>query len=117
MEINEQFKKEIAPFTWVEGDYGFCVMLEAGTYLTDVFSTRYEEGFEGNGYDWCSLAMVYLDEQCPDLADLLDFDPEADTFVVHCDDKDALAQFVQGFKQACENKELILDMFSRAELD
>ncbi len=38
-------------------------------------------------------------------------------FCAYSGDKDALADFILGFKKACDDKELILDLFSRAELD
>ena len=38
-------------------------------------------------------------------------------FCAYSDDKDALADFILRFKEACEDKILILDLFSRAELD
>ena len=46
-----------------------------------------DEGFEG-GYDWNSLALVFL-----------------------------LEKNARGFRAACEGRELITDLFSRAELD
>jgi hypothetical protein len=47
----------------------------------------------------------------------VDFDPEAGMFCVYSKDKDALLDFILHFKKACEDKTLILDLFSRAELD
>ena len=43
---------------------------------------------------------------------LYDFLPEGKKFY-----KDALAEFILRFKNACEDNVLILDLFSRAELD
>ena len=100
MKITEGFEKEIAPFFWVEHGESASVCLNAGEYLQEIFATREEEGFEGNGYDWGSLAQVFLDEQCADLQE-----------------KDALADFILRFKKACEDKSFILDLFRRAELD
>ncbi len=117
----EQFKKEIAPFFWIEAegdqdedDYA-QVCLNAGEYLQDVFDNC--EGCEGSGYDWESLAQVFLEEKCSDLQEKINFDPEADMFCVYSDDKEALADFILHFKKACEDKTLILDLLSRAELD
>ena len=76
MEITESFKQDIAPFFWVDHDESASVCLEVGTYLQDIFDTRADEGFEGSGYDWGSLAQVFLDEKCPQLKDSVDFDPE-----------------------------------------
>lgn len=118
MKITEQFKKEIAPFFWVEHGSSVSVCLDAGSgYLQEIFDTRAEEGFTGNGYDWESLAQVFLDEQCPDLCGKISFDPEADMFCAYSEDRDALADFILHFKKACDDKSLILDLFGRAELD
>lgn len=118
MEINETFKNGIAPFYWVEQSYGASVCLDVGDeYLQEVFDTRYEEGFIGNGYDWSSLAQAFLNEKCPELQEKIDFDPEADMFCAYSKDKDALADFISGFQKACEDRALILDLFGKAELD
>lgn len=117
MEITETFKQEIAPFFWVAHNETASVCLDVGSYLQEVFDSRADEGFEGSGYDWGSLAQVFLDEKCPQLKDRVDFDPEGSMFCAYAKDKEALADFIRQFKQACEDKALILDLFSRAELD
>lgn len=117
MKNTEQFEKEITPFYWVALDDGASVCLTVGEYLQEIFDTREEEGFIGNGYDWGSLAQVFLDEKCPDLQEKINFDPEADMFCAYSKEEDALADFILRFKKACEDKPFILDLFSRAELD
>jgi hypothetical protein len=67
MEITEKIEKEISPFFWVDYDESASVCLDVGEYLQDVFDTREDEGFEGNGYDWASLAQVFVNEHCLDL--------------------------------------------------
>ena len=76
MEITKEFKDEIAPFVWVEQSLDASVCLKAGEYLQDIFDTRENEGFIGNGYDWGSLAQVFLDERCPGLQEKIHFDPD-----------------------------------------
>ncbi len=117
MEITEKFKNEIAPFFWVEYSSGASACLNAGEYMQEVFDTRADEGFEGSGYDWSSLAQVFLGECCPDLKEKINFDPEADMFCACSADRDALADFILQFKKACEDKKVILELFRRAELD
>lgn len=117
MNITEQFEEEIHPFVWGKGHSGAFVCLGAGKYLQEIFDTRADEGFIGNGYDWGSLAQVFLDEKCSDLRDKITFDPEADMFCAISDDEEAMADFILRFKGACEDKALILDLFSRAEWD
>ena len=117
MAITKQFENEIAPFFWVEQRSGASVCLSAGGYLQDIFDTRADEGFIGNGYDWGSLAQVFLDERCPNLQEKISFDPEADLFCAYSGDSEALADFILCFRKACEDKALIADLFSRAEPD
>ncbi|WP_316245752.1 Imm51 family immunity protein [Paenibacillus senegalimassiliensis] len=109
---------DIAPFKLVDqGERGMSVILPVGSYLTELFASRADEGFEGSGYDWTSLAFVYLAEQMPDLEGIVRFDPEGSMFCAYSSDREALKAFAVGFKQACENEALIRDLFSRAELD
>nr|WP_244169863.1 immunity 51 family protein [Paenibacillus helianthi] len=108
----------VAPFILVEQENGgVSVILSVGTYLADLFDTRADEGFEGNGYDWASLAAVFLEEQMPELTGIVHFDPEADMFCAYSGNREAILGFAAGFKQACEDEALIRDLFSRAELD
>lgn len=68
IKINEEFNREIAPFFWVKQRAGASVCLSAGDgYLQEIFAARADEGFIGNGYDWSSLAQVFLDEHCAEL--------------------------------------------------
>ena len=118
MAVTEEFEKEIAPFFWVESERSVSVCLNTGKYyLQEVFSTRSDEGFEGNGYDWESLARVFLEEKMPDMTEKINFDPEAGMFCAYSEDGEALQRFVRSFKNACEDETLITDLFSRAELD
>ncbi|GGH62879.1 hypothetical protein GCM10008014_39750 [Paenibacillus silvae] len=111
-------KEAITPFKFIDSGSGsYSVILNAGSYLQDVFDTRADEGFEGGGYDWASLAAVFLEEKMPHLTSVIRFDPEADMFCAYTNDKEALITFILGFKQACEQHDLIIDLFSRAELD
>ena len=111
------FEQSIKPFFWVEHEKSVSVCLNVGEYKTEIFQAREEEGFEGNGYDWGSLAKVFLEEQKPELIEVVKFDPEADMFCVYSSNTDALKTFIIAFKETCENETLIQDLFSRAELD
>lgn len=113
----DSLKEQIRPFFWVEHANSFSVCLNAGEYRSEVFETRENEGFEGNGYDWASLASVFIAERMPELEEVVKFDPEAGMFCAYSSDADALKRFILSFKTACEDEILIRDMFSRAELD
>ncbi len=45
--------------------YTHLYMFLVAEYLQDVFDNC--EGCEGSGYDWESLAQVFLEEKCSDL--------------------------------------------------
>ena len=113
----ENFKETISPFFWVEHEKSVSVCLYVGDYKNEIFLAREDEGFEGNGYDWASLASVFVDEKTPELKDVVDFDPEGSMFCAYSSDAEALKRFILSFKQACEDDKLISDLFSRAELD
>lgn len=115
--MQEDLKTKIAPFFLVEHETSSSICLDVGEYKAELFDLRADEGFEGNGYDWESLATVFLEEKEPHLIDIVDFDSEASVFCAYSSDKEALIEFILKFKDACENKELIEDLFSRAELD
>lgn len=113
----DNWKESIKPFEWVQYKERFSVCLETGDYLQDVFDARSDEGFEGNGYDWESLAKALIKEKCQELADGLEFDSEADMFCVYSKDDKILRDFICLFKKVCEDKNIIMDIFSRAELE
>lgn len=110
------FENKIMPFFWTEHEEMASVCLNVGEYCKDVFEIRASEGFLGNGYDWESLATVFLEEKTQNLIEEIQFDSEAGMFCVYSENKEALKKFVLEFKKACEDKKLIKDLFSRAEL-
>ena len=111
------FEETIKPFFWVEHEKSTSLCLSNLNYKAEIFDSRADEGFIGNGYDWGSLAVVFLDEKMSDLIDTVKFDPEADMFCAYSSDSEALKKFALSFKEACENTELISELFSRAKLD
>ncbi len=113
----QKLKEAITPFFWVQHDNHASVCLDIGTYKPHIFDTRADEGFEGNGYDWASLAQVFLQEKKPALQEKINFDPEGSMFCVYSSDLEALEEFILSFIKACEDDSLIQDLFSRAELD
>ncbi len=127
--MNEQTKVEklnsvvnvadkIKPFMLIEHDNGSAsVILNVGTYKNEIFQSRKDEGFEGGGYDWGSLAAVFLEEKMPEMVDIIHLDPEASMFSAYSDNREAIQSFVLGFKDACEDDDSIRDLFSRAVLD
>ena len=86
-------------------------------YKQNVFDTRQEEGFLGNGYDWNSLATVFLEEKMPELVDALSFDSEAGLFSIGSEDVEAVKKFAVGFKALFDDESEMTDLLSRATLD
>ena len=101
----EKINVKIAPFSLLVYDEdpknvrGSLIYYPDGEYRQEVFDTREEEGFEGNGYDWASLAWVFLEEKMPELSDAIDFDPEGSMFCAYSSKVDALARFALGLKE------------------
>ena len=114
--VDMSFTNQILPFSWLDYDNGKAgVSLYAGEqYKKELFATRKKEGFSGNGYDWESLAQIFIQEKAPDLQEQLEFDSERGMFCVYSSDRDALERFIRSFKEACENNDLIVELFSRA---
>ncbi|SEW52224.1 immunity 51 family protein [Chitinophaga arvensicola] len=111
------FEESIKPFFWVDHEKSVSVCLSVGDYKNEIFETRSDDGFEGSGYDWGSLAAVFLSEKMPELEGIVKFDPEGSMFCAYSSDSEALKQFILAFKLACEDDAQIQDLFSRAELD
>lgn len=85
----ENINEKISPFNLLVYDEdpqnvrGSLIYQPDGEYRQEGFDTREEEGFEGNGYDWESLALVFLEEKMPKLSDAIDFDPEGSMFCAY----------------------------------
>lgn len=108
---------QIRPFMLVQHENSTSLILNVGDYRADVFAEREDEGFEGNGYDWGSLAAVFLEEKCPALKKDIQFDPEGSMFCAYSKNRQSLEKFVIEFHAMCENADQMRDLFSRAELD
>lgn len=119
----EDLNKQLEPFKLMVFDEGTedvwatLVLWLNEDYKQNVFDTRQEEGFLGNGYDWNSLATVFLEEKMPELVDALLFDSEAGLFSIGSEDVEAVKKFAVGFKAMCDDESEITDLLSRAILD
>ena len=110
---------QIAPFSWIALDDGIAsvTLYTRERYKEEMFKTRKDEGFSGSGYDWESLAMQFIQENVPDLQQVISFDSEHLMFCAYSSDEDALKRFIFMFKEACENDAAITDIFSRTAPD
>ena len=119
----EDLNKQLEPFKLMVFDEGTedvwstLVLWLNEDYKQNVFDTRQEEGFLGNGYDWNSLATVFLEEKMPELVDALSFDSEAGLFSIGSEDVEAVKKFAFGFKALFDDESEMTDLLSRATLD
>ena len=119
----EDLNEQLEPFKLMVFDEGTedvwatLVLWLNEDYKQNVFDTRQEEGFLGNGYDWNSLATVFLEEKMPELVDALSFDSEAGLFSIGSEDVEAVKKFAIRFKAMCDDESEMMDLLSRAILD
>ena len=119
----EEFNKQLEPFKLMVFDEGTedvwatLLLWLNKDYKQNVFDTRLEEGFVGNGYDWNSLAIVFLEEKMPELIEVLSFDSKAGLFSIGSEDVEAVKQFALGFKALCDDESEMTNLFRRATLD
>ena len=120
---HEELNKQLEPFKLMVFDEGTedvwatLVLWLNEDYKQNVFDTREEEGFVGNGYDWNALATVFLEEKMPELMEVLSFDSEAGLFSIGSEDVESVKKFAIGFKAMCDDESEMTDLFSRAILD
>ena len=112
------FESKISPFSWKEHDDGSVsvTLYSSKKYKKKLFATRKKDRFVGSGYDWESLATVFIQEKMPDLHNAIQFDSERGMFCVYSSDIDALKRFIIEFKGTCENDELFLPRINVAQI-
>ena len=119
----EDLNEQLEPFKLMVFDEGTedvwatLVLWLNEDYKQNVFDTRQEDGFIGNGYDWNALATVFLEEKMPELVDALSFNSEAGLFSIGSEDVEAVKKFAVGFKALCDDESEMKDLLSRAILD
>ena len=111
----KELQEKLDPFFWVEHEKHDSVCLYAGEFKNEIFQLRSNEGFEGGGYDWASLAEVFLSEKMPELENEIEFDPEAGMFCAYSSNAEALKKFALGFRSMCNDDIMMKDLFSKAE--
>lgn len=81
-----------------------------------IFEERAEEGWNGSGYDWTSIAQVVLAEKLPDIDERISFDSEAGMFCA-LGRQDDLESLAREMVKAFNDDAILRDLLSRAELD
>ena len=110
-------KETYHPFILMDDEYRSLFMSDRHMVSKQhLFHERAEEGWEGNGYDWTSIARVLVDESLPQLNGDVSFDPEAGMFSAQ-GSLDTLQTLGAEMKAVYEDDDRIRDLLSRAELD
>ena len=107
---------DISPFYIIEEEgFALCLITD-GTFHPELFASRADEGFEGNGYDVEAIAVQYLNECAPYLIRDIIFDSEDDEFFALCEERAPLDDLAEGLTELFADEERSKDLFSRAEL-
>ncbi|MDE7292909.1 MAG: immunity 51 family protein [Oscillospiraceae bacterium] len=116
--LESENMSELSPFriSEYEGTYSLLLDVDMG-YLEDIFEARENEGLLPNGYGWEALAMAFIENECPEYEDAINFDSEAGMFCAYCSDRETLESFAAKFKAACEDSEKITEILSKADPD
>ena len=119
----EELKNRIKPFyLW---DYNNTISLCLGdlteasdktAFKWEIFISRTDEGFIGSGYDWLSLAQVFLAEKMPELKGRIDFDnTSGECFCAMFTNEETLKKFALEFRAMCDDDKLMRNLFSKAK--
>lgn len=113
----ETKKAEFEPFIFFRNDNGiYTITLEAdGEYRQQIFDEFKDDGWLGNGTDWESLAMYYLENNMNEALEQIEFDSEAGMFAAYSKKCRIFKKFLKGFKEACENDEIMREMLKNTE--
>lgn len=106
------FDENILPFYLVENDDTFSICLD--TTLKYKFDEFQNYDFEGNGYDWESVATVFI-ERNDDFVDKIEFNSEAGLFEAFADEIDDIKKFISEFKTYCNDVDLFSELLEEAE--
>lgn len=105
-------REKIKPFVIVDFAEGASLQLySVEDYKQELFDSRKDEGFTGNGYDWTRLAEHFIAEKCPQIAKEIQFDPDYSMFTVYADSAELLENFAADFKAALDDDDFIYPFF------
>ena len=79
-----------------------------------IFTELEDEGWQGNGYDWESIARAVLEDQLYDLDEEIDFDCDAGLFSAS-GSRNALEQLGRAMQAVYHDEDLLREMLGRAE--
>ncbi|MEU1432385.1 immunity 51 family protein [Nocardia sp. NPDC005746] len=85
-------RETFAPLVFFEYDHKpghYCLML-SDNHMLSAEAVFAEFGYDGGGYGWAGVARSAVAMRAPELAERLNYDPEAGMFVAYGDDAEAL---------------------------
>jgi Immunity protein 51 len=108
---------DLAPFDLAEdeddpGHYSLILSDEDMGEVTDVFE---EFDYYGNGYGWEGVARTVIARHAPEIADLVDYDPEAGMFEAHGDDREALERLGALLHKAFHDREFLAELLEAGD--
>src|ERR1700690_2560945 len=115
--MNTSDKSIYTPLILFTGENPSLIISDKDMVLrSPIFEERENEGWNGNGYDWTSVARVILDEKLPELKGKLEFDPEAGMFCA-IGSTESLKRLGEEMKKGFDDEGLLRDILGRAVLD
>jgi Immunity protein 51 len=110
-------RETFAPLVFFEYDHApgmYCLMLSDNHMyvVDDVFD---ECGQDANGYGWEGVSRSAVRERAPGLAERIQYDSEAGTFVAHSQDADALHQLGVLLRQAFHDHSVLKELIAAGE--
>lgn len=104
------------PFSLVEQSQSFSLILEVGE--APIAEDAVEaSGHEPNGYFWEGVARRLVATEAPELAELVDYDPEGSMFVAYGNDRDALTRLGNLMARVANDADAMTALIEAAEAD
>ncbi|HEV2638720.1 MAG TPA: immunity 51 family protein [Actinocrinis sp.] len=110
-------RETYAPLLFFEYEHKpgtFCLML-SDNHMIDVDDVFDECGQFGNGYGWEGVARSALRARAPELAERLQFDSEAGTFVAYGEDAAALQGLGALLREAFQDRAVLKGFIESGE--
>jgi hypothetical protein len=109
---------DIHPLTLVESAHplGYSYSLILGEeHMVPVMDTFEEYEYYGNGYAWEGVARSAVQAHAPDIAELVEYDPEAGMFAAVSDDPEALRRLGTLLRRALQDRDFLEQLLRDAD--
>lgn len=104
---NQKMMEDTYTYMKVNGFY--AVRIQTKHHLTDLFEQYKSDGFDGCGYDWCTLMIAFINghEGLSSLWNEFDYEPSNDEFVVLSQNKEALMKLMEEWRKIYDDREAV----------